>query len=391
MGGVGPLYFLIAGEPSGDALGAALMAGMTELCPNVRFTGVGGPMMQAQGMDSLFPMDELSVMGIAEVLPKYRHLMRRIRQTSEAVLKANPDALITIDSPDFCLRVARRVKAEKPVRTIHYVAPTVWAWRPGRAKKMAEVIDEVLCLFPFEPPYMTDAGMAANFVGHPVATAPQASDDEARSFRVSEGISEKAPMILVLPGSRRSEVSRLATIFGEALRPVLAAHPDARVVLPAADPVAGLVTDLVRSWPGSPLVLDPRGMLSDVAKARKLAAFRAADVALAASGTVSLELAAAETPMVIAYDMNWISRQMIKAALRTDTVTLVNLVSETRTVPEFLGADCKPASIADALSQLLSDPLAQAGQRSAMAETMRRLGQGGEAPGLRAARAVLGI
>jgi lipid-A-disaccharide synthase len=196
--------------------------------------------------------------------------------------------------------------------------------------------------------------------------------------------------VLVLPGSRRSEVARLAPIFGEALRPVLASRPNARVVLPAADPVAGLVVDLVKGWPGSPLVLDPRGMTADASQARKLAAFRAADVSLAASGTVSLELAAAETPMVIAYDMNWISRQMIKAALRIDTVTLVNLVSETRTVREFLGADCKPAAIADALSDLLSNPSARAAQISAMADTMHRLGQGGEAPGLRAARAVLG-
>lgn len=390
MGGVSPLYFLIAGEPSGDALGAALMAGLRELCPDVRFTGVGGPLMQAEGMDSLFPMDELSVMGIAEILPKYRHLMRRIRQASAAVLEADPDALITIDSPDFCLRVARRVKAEKPIRTIHYVAPTVWAWRPGRALKMAEVIDDVLCLFPFEPPYMTEAGMTAHFVGHPVATATQASDADATAFRKAEGIAKDAPLILVLPGSRRSEVTRLSPIFGEALRPVLAAHPEARIVLPAASPVAGLVTELVRNWPGAPLVLDPRGAATDAAQARKLAAFRAADVALAASGTVSLELAAAETPMVIAYDMNWISRQMIKAALRIDTVTLVNLVSETRTVPEFLGANCKPAAIADALSGLLSDPDTRGSQQNAMAETMLRLGKGGDAPGLRAARAVLG-
>jgi lipid-A-disaccharide synthase len=378
--------FVIAGEPSGDKLGGALMQGLRTLEPDVIFDGVGGPLMQAQGLTSRFDMSELSVMGIAEVLPKYRSLMRRINETAAAVVNTVPDILVTIDSPDFCLRVARRVKAANPnIRTAHYVAPTVWAWRPGRAAKMAQMVDQVLALFPFEPPYMEAAGMVCNFVGHPVVAEPVATNADAMAFRERHGIGD-APCLLVLPGSRRGEVGRLAPIFAEALRLVLAARPEIRVVLPAASSVAALVAELTRDWPGAPIILDPRGQTVEAEATERRAAFRAANLALAASGTVSLELAAAGTPMVIAYDMNWLSRQLVTRMLQVDTVTLVNLVSDTRVVPEFLGANCMPEAIATSLLQVMADPDTQ---REAMALTMQRLGQGGEAPGSRAARAVL--
>lgn len=374
--------FLIAGEPSGDRLGWALMAGLKELCPEVRFEGVGGPLMCAQGMESLFPMDELSVMGIAEVLPKYRHLKRRMHQTAEAVLMARPDVLITIDSPDFCLRVAKEVKAKSDIRVVHYVAPSVWAWRPKRAEKMARVVDQVLALLPFEPPYMEAAGLRCDFVGHPVVAEAVASDEEVAAFRAAQGIGE-APVLLALPGSRRSEVSRLMPGFGAVAARVAAVRPDVRVVLPAAGPVVGLVRELAKGWAVAPVILDPGAAGGTEAKR---AAFRAADVALAASGTVSLELAANATPMVIAYDMSWLSWQIMSRAALIDTVTLVNLVSETRVVPEFLGPAFKPEDIAPAVLKVLETPQAQ---NAAMALTMDRLGRGDEAPGLRAARAVL--
>ena len=378
--------FLIAGEPSGDRLGAALMAGLKTLVSGVRFDGVGGREMIAEGLKSRFDMSELSVMGIAEVLPRYRQLKARIRETAEAIVKEAPDVVVTIDSPDFCLRVLKRVREAVPSqRTVHYVAPSVWAWRPNRAEKMSAVVDQVLTLLPFEPPYMEAAGMRADFVGHPVVAEEQATAEDARAFRSRHSLGD-APLVLVLPGSRRGEVGRLAPIFGEALRPVLAARPSARVVVAAAEPVAGLVIERTADWPGAPIVLDPRGTALQAAAEEKRAAFSAADVALAASGTVSLELAAAGTPMVIAYDMAWISREIIKRMLRIDTVTLVNLVSETRAVPEFLGAACKPEPIGAALLDLLTDPAAQA---EALSLTMERLGRDGEAPGLRAARAVI--
>ena len=377
--------FILAGEPSGDKLGGALMAGLKQLHPGIEFDGVGGPLMQAQGLQSRFAMDELSVMGIAEILPKYRHLMARINETAQAVIETCPDVLITIDSPDFSFRVAKRVKAACAVRTVHYVAPTVWAWRPRRAAKIAAFIDHVLALFPFEPPYFEAEGIDCDFVGHPVVAEPPASPEEAEAFRTSLGIGE-APMALVLPGSRRSEVARLQEVFGAALAPVAAQHPGLRVVVPAAAPVADAVSEAVRSWPVEAQVLDPRHDGLDEASRSKRAAFRAADVALAASGTVSLELAAARTPMVIAYRMHWLSFRLIRAMALVDTVTLVNLVSETRVVPEFLGPDCTADRIGAALLETMQSPQAQL---QAMETTMQRLGEGGEDPGLRAARAVL--
>ncbi|WP_158968200.1 lipid-A-disaccharide synthase [Chachezhania sediminis] len=378
--------FLIAGEASGDALGGALMAGLRELAPGIAFDGVGGPLMQAQGLVSRFPMDELSLMGLAEVLPKYFHLKRRIRETADAVIATKPDVLITIDSPDFCLRVARLVKEARPdLRTVHYVAPSVWAWRPGRAAKMAKMIDHVLALLPFEPPYMEAAGMECTFVGHPVVAQPQATEAEIAAFRTAHDLGE-APVLLVLPGSRRGEVGRVGQIFGTALKQVLADRPDLRVVVPAAPGVAQLVQETVADWPGQVLVLDPRGTDADLAASHKRAAFATAVAAIATSGTVSLELAAAGTPMVVAYDFNWLSRKLIWRMALIDTVTLVNLVTDTRTVPECLGEDCRPELIAAGLKTVLADPTAQL---DAMALTMKRLGQGGEAPGLRAARAIL--
>lgn len=378
-----PTFYMIAGEPSGDRLGAALMAGLRVLAPDVVLHGVGGPLMTAQGLVSQFPMQELTVMGIAEVLPRYLALKRRIAECAAAVTALGPDALITIDSPDFCLRVAGLVKASAPVRTIHYVAPSVWAWRPGRAAKMARVIDHVLALLPFEPPYMTASGMGCTFVGHPVVAEPQATEPQAMAFRAAHGIFADQQVILALPGSRQGEVTRLAPRFGETLARVAARHPTLRVVVPTLDGIAPLVAGLTRDWPGAPV------LLSSPDPAIKAAAFAAANVALAASGTVSLELAASATPMVIGYDMAWLSRQIIGRMMRVDTVTLVNLVSQTRAVPEFLGPACRPAAMAAALELLLASGPARRAQLDAMALTMQRLGLGGDAPGLRAARAVL--
>ncbi|MCB2128809.1 MAG: lipid-A-disaccharide synthase [Rhodobacteraceae bacterium] len=374
--------FLVAGEASGDTLGAALMSGLRQLVPDVVFQGIGGPKMAAEGMVSHFPMEELSIMGLVEVLPKYRHLKRRIAETAAAVGAFAPDALITIDSPDFGLRVARAARAARPdLRTIHYVAPTVWAWRPGRAARMAEVIDHVLALFPFEPPYMEAAGMTCDFVGHPVVAAPRATPAEAAEFRETHMIGADQPLLLCLPGSRRGEVGRLLPRFEAAIKGLRAREKRLRVVIPTVRGVAGMVRDAAAGWAEAPLVLE--------AEAEKRAAFAAGDLALAASGTVSLDLAANGVPMVIAHDFNRLTWWMMKRAALIDTVTLVNIVSETRTVPEFLGPKCRPGPIADALAQLLADKAARARQQQAMALTMQRLGQGREAPGLQAARSVV--
>ena len=372
--------FLIAGEPSGDALGQSLMAGLKSLVPDVKFDGVGGAKMQAEGLVSRFDMSELSVMGIAEVLPRYFHLKRRIAELAQAVVETQADVLLTIDSPDFCLRVAKLVKARSAIRTVHYVAPSVWAWRPGRAKKMSGAIDHVLALLPFEPPYMEAAGMSCDFVGHPVVTQPVASDAEATAFRNSLGLENAHPLVLVLPGSRKGEVSRMGPVFGQAMAGFASQQPAAKAVVVAASAVEHDVRSIVQHWPVEGHVVSGDDLST------KRAAFRAADMALAASGTVSLELAAAETPMVIGYRMNPLSYQIIRRMALIDTVTLVNIVTGRLVVPECLGPECSAGNLIEAMQTVFEAPDKQL---NAFAETMHALGQGGDAPGLRAARSVL--
>jgi lipid-A-disaccharide synthase len=241
---------------------------------------------------------------------------------------------------------------------------------------MARVVDHVLALLPFEPPYMTAAGMSCDFVGHPVVAEPLATAAEAGALK-AEG---QGPILLALPGSRRGEVTRLAPVFGQVVGKMHALHSGLRVLLPTVRGVAGLARELTAGWPVVPEIILDQG--------RKRTAFAAADVALAASGTVSLELAANGCPMVIAYDMHPLTLWLMRRAALVDTVTLVNLVSETRTVPEFIGPECRPEKIAPALEALLTDSTAQ---KAAMAVTMARLGKGGEPPGLRAASSVLGV
>ena len=377
--------FLLAGEASGDRLGAELMRGLRQLKPNVRFRGIAGPEMQSEGLDSLFDMAELSVMGLAEVLPKYFALKRRLDQTVAEVLAWKPDILVTIDSPDFCLRVARAVRAADPsIRTCHYVAPSVWAWRPGRAKKMAAYIDHVLALLPFEPPYMQAEGMACDFVGHPVAAQAAVTSKQIAQFQADFGLDPARRSLVVLPGSRASEIKRLLPIFCKVVaQPCFAEFQLIFPTLPHLEPLLRAEIDALAQ---DTVLVTGAGLTAADAAEQRLVAYGAATAALAASGTVSLELAAAGTPMVIAYDMGFISRMVIGAMLKIDTVTLVNLVSETRAVPEFIGKDCKAERIAPALQQILDAPDAQA---QAIKTTMTRLGRGDPELPYRAARAVL--
>ena len=377
---------LIAGEPSGDKLGAALIDGLNAILEQpADFIGVAGPRMMKRGMDSLFAMQELSVMGIVEILKQYPRLKRRLDETADYIIAQNPDVLITIDAPEFSLRLAEIIHAKSDIPTVHYVAPTVWAWRPKRADKMAHFIDHVLALFPFEPPLMQRAGMSCDFVGHPVVTDPIATNEEAAAFRDDLGIGD-APLVLILHGSRNNEISKLMTPFGETLALARQTMPDLQCVLPAAPHVVSAVQEAVQNWPIRPIVLDHRELGETTYEVAKRAAFRAADVALAASGTVSLELAANDTPMVIAYDMGWLSRQIIGRMLITDTVTLVNLVTDTRVIPEFIGKNCRADLIAPALLESL---IAPQGQLGALRDTMDKLGRGAPSPGTQAAGSVI--
>ena len=377
---------LIAGEASGDKLGAALIDGLDAILEQpADFIGVAGPRMITRGMDSLFAMQELSVMGIVEILKQYQRLKRRLDETADYIIAQNPDVLITIDAPEFSLRLAKIIHSKSDIPTVHYVAPTVWAWRPKRADKMAHFIDHVLALFPFEPPLMQRAGMSCDFVGHPVVTDPIATNEEVAAFRDDFGIGD-APLVLILPGSRNNEISKLMAPFGETLALARQTMPDLQCVLPAAPHVVGAVQEAVQNWPIRPIVLDHRELGETTYEVAKRAAFRAADVALAASGTVSLELAANDTPMVIAYDMGWLSRQIIGRMLITDTVTLVNLVTDTRVIPEFIGKNCRADLIAPALLESL---IAPQGQLRALRDTMDKLGRGAPSPGTQAAGSVI--
>ncbi|MEL6481340.1 MAG: lipid-A-disaccharide synthase, partial [Pseudomonadota bacterium] len=309
----GPRLFLIAGEPSGDRLGGALLTALRDLAPGLEVAGIGGQAMRAAGLKPIFGIEALSVMGITEVVPKLPTILRLMREAREACLAFRPDALVTIDAPSFGLRVAKGVRAAAPgIRTVHYVAPSVWAWRPGRARKMAAFVDQVLAILPFEPPYMEAEGMRCDFVGHPIAGEPVARDDDVAAFRAAHGVD--GPLLLLAPGSRAGEVRRMGPVFRETLALLRNDTPDLRAVVPVAETVTDAVKGL---FPGEILL----GAEADAAMRR--AATRAATVALVKSGTITLEMAAAGTPQVAAYRTSWLTAAIARRLLRVDTANLV--------------------------------------------------------------------
>ena len=372
--------FIIAGEPSGDVLGARLIAALRDLTGgNVEVCGVGGEMMREQGLESLFPMEELSVMGIAEILPHLPRLLSRIAETAAAVDKAAPDALVTIDSPDFTRRVVRRI-TDRDIPRIHYVAPTVWAWRPWRAQGFARDFTHLLALLPFEPPWFERAGLPCDFVGHPVIETGADKGDGA-AFRARHGIAGDAPVICVLPGSRRGEIGRLSGDFGSALKLLAERYPGMRPVVPTIEAVAPIVRDIAAGWPGSPIVVQ--------GAAEKYDAMAASNAALAASGTVALELALARVPTVIAYRVAPLTHFIVRRLLSVDYGNLINIIENREIVPELIQGDCRPDRLVVALERMLG-PEGEA-QVEAMQPALQQLGLGGEAPSQRAAQAVLDI
>ncbi|MCP5072356.1 MAG: lipid-A-disaccharide synthase [Rhodobacteraceae bacterium] len=382
--------FIIAGEPSGDNLGAALMAGLQQLEP-VEFHGVGGSLMTAQGVDSLFPMSDLSVMGLLEVLPRVPKLLARVRRTAKAIQTLKPDVVVTIDSPDFCLRVVAKARAVLPdLKVVHYVAPSVWAWRPERAQKMARHVDHVLALLPFEPPFMQAAGMSCDFVGHPLVAEPVPSAEEQAELAQELGINpETEKLVCLLPGSRKGEIERMAPIYSEVAHRVADELPDVRFVLPMSSAVTEEVRRAAAYWPVKPVLLDPTGFSAKQGEARKRAVFHLCHAALATSGTVALELAAASCPMIVAYKANYLTTRMVKKMAQIDTANLVNIVTNTRVIPEFLFENCNADRITPKLLELLEDTESHKAQIAACKQTILALGQGAENPGLRAAKSVL--
>jgi lipid-A-disaccharide synthase len=369
------LIYLIAGEQSGDVLGARLIAALRRRNPALTFAGVGGPRMAEQGLESLFPMQELAVMGLVEVLPRLRRLQRRMTETVADITARRPDLVVTIDSPGFALRLLRRI-ASLNIRRIHYVAPQVWAWRENRVRNYHDVWDELLCLLPFEPAFFSNHGLASRFVGHPVLESGADTGDAAR-FRRQHNITENQKILILLPGSRRIETTRLLPIFAGVINNLTDVIP---VVIAAAN-VADRVRAASQTWPRPPIIVE--------SIAEKHDAFAAASAALTKSGTSTLELALAGVPMVVTYRVNPITAAIARRLIKVDYVCMVNLLAGAPIVPELLQEACTPGSIADTLRPLLANAHAAVIQRAAFPAIMAKLRAGNLAPSDAAAHEIL--
>ncbi len=373
---------LVCGEPSGDQLGGQLMAALRSVAgDSIKFTGVGGRAMAAQGLQTLFPLDDTAVMGLREVVPKIPVILRRVREAADFAQATRPDAVVLIDSPDFTHRIARRLKRRDPsIRTIDYVAPQVWASRQYRARAMARNFDLVLALLPFEPPFFEKYGLKTVFVGHPAIERARRMTGGA-ALRARLGIAPDAPLLCVLPGSRTSEIRFILPVFREAVADIARRVPGLATILPTVHHVAEKVRAATADWPAPLHIVEDEG--------DKFAAFNAANAALAASGTVTTELALARTPMVAAYRVGEVTFAFARFLFRLPHFTLVNLLLNRRAVPEFLQSAATPKALADAVVPLLTDKATAARQVASLDEAAKLLGEGGEAPSLRAAHAIV--
>lgn len=374
---------LVVGETSGDTLGAALMTSVREvLGDRVSFSGVGGPRMKAQGLSSIFPMTDIAVMGPREVIPRLPLILRRMSETTRHAVETQPDLVVIIDSPDFTHTVAKRIHKKAPeVPIANYVSPSVWAWRRGRAKAMATYLRKVLALLPFEPAFFrAEAGLDCEYVGHP-AIEKIASPEEGAAFREEKGIAPDAPVLLALPGSRTNEVKRLIDLMGKTAAQVAARHKGLRVVIPVVPHVQGLVVEAVKDWPIEPVLA--------FGDDEKRGAFAAATAAIAASGTVSLELGLAGIPMVVAYKIDPIAAWSVSRFLKVPTVVLVNLILDRPAVKEFLQHNCKSEDLSAALIPLIGDTEERRRALLDLAEMGELMGVGGPSPSTRAANVVL--
>jgi lipid-A-disaccharide synthase len=380
-----PLFiFFVTGEPSGDALGGALIAALQQRTGgNLRIAGIGGERMQERGLSSLAPLDDLAIGGVAEVLPRAPVILRWVRETVAAIRELRPDAVVTIDSSGFTWRIAHRLRRRgETLPLIHYVAPMVWAWRAGRARRMARWYDHLMTLLPFEPPYFEQVGLSCCYVGHPVLESG-ADRGDGRRFRATHGLSEDDLLLTTLPGSRSAEVIRLLPIFGAALSRLESLIGRFRVVVPTVGTVAATVAKAARDWPGTPIIVQRTEDKYD--------AFAASRVALAASGSVALELALANLPMVVGYRLNPLTEKFLDQFLQVRQVNLVNLLLGRPLVCELLGPNCTPERLAAAIAELTRDERVRAAHRQGYYEMRRRLEAGGASPSLRAADQILEI
>lgn len=380
--------FLVAGEHSGDALGAKLMSALKAKrgADAFVFAGVGGEEMGHEGLVSLFPIEDVAVMGPAHILPALPRLVRRVYQTVAAALAFKPDAVVIIDSPEFTHPIAKRIRKRAPhIPVIDYVCPSVWAWRSGRAPKMARYIDEVLCLLPFEPAALQRLkGPHGTYVGHPlIERLEEIRNAYATGLRARLGLAPERKVLAVLPGSRRSEVDRLISVFGNTVGLLKAQGHELDCIIPAVAHVREKIEAASRTWAVKTHI---------VSGSDKYAAMRTAHAALAASGTVTLELGLAGLPMVVAYKVDDLTAAIVKRLVTTDTAILANLVlGAERPFPQFIQQDCTPEKLSAAVGDLLVDTPARRVQLDALARVPDKLLLPHGTPSEAAAEAVLKV
>jgi lipid-A-disaccharide synthase len=377
--------FLVAGEHSGDALGGKLMEALNKgRRGRIRYLGVGGRAMAAQGLVSQFPLEDVAVMGLGAILSRLPLLLRRVSSTARSAIAAEPSAVVLIDSPEFTHPIARRIRRRRPdIPIIDYVSPSVWAWRPGRARRMRPHIDHVLGLWPFEPEvHERLGGPPCSFVGHPlIERHPWLAALDPAPLAQRLGLAPGRPVLVLLPGSRTSEVSRLMRPFGAILAKLRSAGRDFEVILPVVPSVRAIVEQNLRDWPLRPHLVEGED--------DKFRAFKLATAALAASGTVTLELALAGTPMVVAYKVGPLIGPIVRRMIKAPSVVLPNLVLGENVFPEFIQESCTPASLADALAPLLAETHERAKQMTALAKIPAALQVSGLTPSEAAAAIVL--
>jgi lipid-A-disaccharide synthase len=371
--------FLIAGEASGDVLGARLMTALRAQQPDLAFSGIGGPRMEEAGLVSQFPMQELAVMGLAEILPRILLLRRRLNETVAAIKASRPDIVVTIDSPGFCLRVLKALSFTG-IKRVHYVAPQVWAWRQERVKKFPGLWEELLCLLPFEPEFFAPHGLHPLFTGHPVLESGAGSGDAAR-FRAAHGLTPEDVPVVLMPGSRVTETTRLLPVFRDTMARLSEKIPRLRPVLAAAPVIADAVEARTQDWKIRPIIV------RDVAT--RYDAFAAARAALTKSGTSTLELSMAGVPMAVTYRVNPISAAIGRRLIKVKHVAMINLLAGHALVPELLQENCTPQKLSATLQTLLTDTDAAARQRQGFSTALASLRAPDGKPSAAAATAIL--
>jgi len=372
---------IVAGETSGDALGADLMQALQQQQAHLLVSGVGGPKMQAQGLTSLFPMSEIALMGLKEILPKLPKLFKLVDATVAHIVQAKPDVLVLIDSPEFNHRVAKRVKKQRPeLPIICYVAPQIWAWRRGRAKKMRAYFDAVMAFLPFEPEiFAANNGPPCHFVGHPIIDRLQQLEP-LPDFRKKHKLKAKDMVLSVLPGSRFSEIKVLVKVFGQVVGRLAQQQPDLKLAIPVLPHTKELVATLTSDWPITPILIDD--------EAEKIAAFKTSRAALASCGTATLELGLSGLPTIAAYHMGWFGDFVVRI-MRVPSTVLTNLILDKPVMQEFLQSRCTAEAITPALSTLLNDDAENEKCRQALAELLPALNYQGQPPAQQAAALTL--